>query len=106
MAALNNADTWISLFTVGGVEGLPVETIARALIRQGVELDSPKGEVIPKGTRIFAYAAAESSTRVERVLVRGQGPTGIHGWVSSKFLPPAPSAAAAPSSSSSSGGAT
>ena len=95
MAALNNADTWISLFTVGGVEGLPVETIARALIRQGVELDSPKGEVIPKGTRIFAYAAAESSTRVERVLVRGQGPTGIHGWVSSKFLPPAPSAAAA-----------
>ena len=88
-------ESWTSLFLCAGIEGLPVETVAKALVRGGVEMDSEKREVLPKGTRVFAYAIEASSTGVERALVRGRGHTGVHGWISTKFLPPPPSAAAA-----------
>ena len=58
-------ESWASLFLCAGVEGLPVETVAKALVRGGVEMDSEKREVLAEGTPPGSVLrAAENRTAV------------------------------------------
>ena len=83
MAALFDVDERPSWAALRCVEGLPVQLVGRALLRDGVETDSRKGEILPGGTLVSVYGTATTAAGVERVLVRTRhgGQTGPQGWL-------------------------